>query len=80
MVGCFGDTTDLSEQNPLACATSYGAGGCDGGDPGQVFDYAKDHGIESDSAYPYVNKDSEAVTLTELFGFKYNLSVTTCLS
>lgn len=63
MAACHADHTSLSEQNLIDCAGSYGAGACDGGDPAQVFKYAKDHGVEPESAYPYIAKTTSVVRL-----------------
>lgn len=62
MAACFGDDTELSEQNVINCGQKYGAGGCDGGDPAQVFDYSKANGVATETAYPYANRNNEFVS------------------
>lgn len=48
-----GQSVNLSEQQLVDCSTSYGNHGCNGGWPSQALSYVKDHGIASQSEYPY---------------------------
>jgi len=49
-----GNLLKLSEQQLVDCAGgSYGNLGCNGGDMGAAFDYAKTHAVELESDYPY---------------------------
>lgn len=53
-----GNLLSLSEQQLVDCAGGqYGNMGCDGGDMGAAFDYAKDNGMELESDYPYTALD-----------------------
>lgn len=44
---------ELSEQEVVDCAESYGPNGCGGGWMNKVFDYIRDHGISLNSVYKY---------------------------
>ena len=48
-----GQTADLSEQQLVDCSRKYGNQGCNGGFNYQGLAYVKDHGITTESAYPY---------------------------
>lgn len=53
--------TVLSEQQIVDCAAgdSYENHGCDGGEPGSVYQYIKDNGgVQSEQDYPYKAKES----------------------
>ena len=49
-----GGNARLSEQQLVDCSRKYGNAGCNGGFNYQGLAYVKDHGIASDSKYPYV--------------------------
>jgi len=56
-----GKLTVLSEQQIVDCAAgdSYENHGCDGGEPGSVYQYIKDTGgVQSEKDYPYQAKES----------------------
>lgn len=48
-----GQTVDLSEQQLVDCSASYGNHGCNGGWPSSALNYVKDHGISTETEYPY---------------------------
>lgn len=57
--GSSGKLDKLSEQQFVDCSkASYGNYGCNGGFYDGAWDYAKDHGIESNTNYPYKGKDN----------------------
>lgn len=51
-----GQTVSLSEQQLVDCSASYGNHGCNGGWPSSALNYVKDHGIATESEYPYTAK------------------------
>ncbi len=51
-----GNTVSLSEQQLVDCSASYGNHGCNGGWPSSALKYVRDHGIASESEYPYKAK------------------------
>jgi len=53
----------LSEQAIVDCAKSAGQG-CNGGWPNKAIDYAAQHGLPSESAYPYTGRDGSCKQFT----------------
>jgi len=53
---------DLSEQQLLDCAGSYGNRGCGGGLPWSCFDFARDKGICTYQDYPYMGRQGTCKT------------------
>lgn len=51
-----GGSARLSEQQLVDCSRKYGNQGCNGGFNYQGLAYVKDHGIASQSEYPYIAK------------------------
>ena len=49
---------DLSEQELVDCASSYGNNGCNGGLMNLAYDYIKDHSLTNEKNYPYEGYDS----------------------
>nr|CAH7727997.1 unnamed protein product [Callosobruchus chinensis] len=54
-----GTLEPLSHQNLVDCSHSYGNNGCSGGEAEQAYDYVRDHGVMTDSDYPYVEDDQQ---------------------
>ncbi|XP_056637020.1 cathepsin L-like proteinase [Diorhabda sublineata] len=47
----------LSEQELIDCSENYTNTGCSGGDQYVSFEYIRDHGLSSESDYPYIERD-----------------------
>jgi C1A family cysteine protease len=52
-----GSLPNVSEQQLVDCAGSYGNLGCNGGWPASALNYVKDHGLVSSAEYPYTGRD-----------------------
>lgn len=53
-----GNLTSLSEQNLVDCTNNYSCYGCGGGWPDKAMDYViNNHGIDTESSYPYLGVD-----------------------
>ncbi|CAH0545764.1 unnamed protein product [Brassicogethes aeneus] len=69
-----GKLISLSEQNLVDCAGSYGNEGCNGGLMTSAFEYIQDHGINSEAAYPYEERDrrcrfNASAVITKVSGY-----------
>lgn len=59
-----GNLTSLSEQNLVDCvsSTKYDCYGCEGGWPDKAMDYViNNHGLDTESSYPYLGVDESCV-------------------
>lgn len=50
----YGEAKSFSEQQLVDCSSSYGNNGCQGGLMDNAFKFVRDHGIVTESEYPYV--------------------------
>lgn len=57
-----GKLQSLSEQQLVDCSKNGGNGGCNGGDMGAAFTWAKSHNIATESSYPYRASDRSCQT------------------
>lgn len=65
----FGKAISLSEQQLVDCARAFNNFGCSGGLPSQAFEYIKyNGGLDTEEAYPYVEKDGECKFSAENVG------------
>ena len=73
-----GSLQSFSEQQLVDCSGSYGNKGCSGGLMNSAFNYVKDHGIVTESQYPYTGKQATCKTNTGPFKITGHASVNGC--
>ncbi len=56
-IAIFYDATpvEYSPQQCISCSSSYGNGGCDGGNYEKCWDYFQTNALETEADYPYSN-------------------------
>ena len=54
----YGELKSFSESQLVDCSTKYGNHGCNGGLMDNAFKFVKDHGIVTETEYPYVAKQN----------------------
>ncbi|XP_078054133.1 cathepsin L-like [Mustelus asterias] len=71
-----GQFVELSAQNIVDCSDEYSNHGCRSGLPFRAFQYVRDHGIETEEAYPFQEKENKeclfniSKSFTRIHGFK----------
>lgn len=71
---------EYSVQQLIDCSQSYGNNGCLNGRMDFSFNYVRDRGINTESAYPYKGYQSTCLTNSGLFKIKGYSNVTDCTS
>jgi KDEL-tailed cysteine endopeptidase len=59
---------NLPEQQVIDCSTTYGNQGCNGGLMDYVFKYVKANKLTTETAYPYVGKQTTCQKVTGTYG------------